>query len=202
MTAASAAAAPRERPRASTEAQIVDAACACFERYGIRKTTIDDVAREAGVSRATMYRYFLNKEDLIERISVLEAEKVNTELRRQLKKNLSIEDTLVECLFLATRIAHDNTHIRAISEFFATASQSADPDSAAHHANRALWGSLLESAVQRGELASDLSIDEIASWLVLSQALLLIKVESVSTSDTKLRAFIRRFIVPPLLQKS
>ena len=199
MTAASATTPTRERPRASTEAQIVDAACACFERFGVRKTTIDDVAREAGVSRATMYRYFRNKEDLLEHISMVEAERVNTELRGQLKKNLGVAETLTECLFLATRIAHRNPHIRAIAEHAATASQSADPHSRAHHANRALWGSLLQSAAERGELASDISIDEITSWLVLSQALLLIKVESVESTDAQLRTFIRRFIVPPIL---
>ena len=52
MTAASATTPARERPRASTEAQIVDAACACFERFGVRKTTIEDIARQAEVEAA------------------------------------------------------------------------------------------------------------------------------------------------------
>ena len=30
-------------------------------RFGVAKTTIDDVAREAGCSRATVYRYFANR---------------------------------------------------------------------------------------------------------------------------------------------
>lgn len=42
----------------STELRVLDAVVACAARWGIDKTTVDDVAREAGVSRATVYRLF------------------------------------------------------------------------------------------------------------------------------------------------
>ena len=49
---------PRER--------ILAATVVCLGRYGIAKTTVDDAAREAGVARATVYRYFPDgKEQLI-----------------------------------------------------------------------------------------------------------------------------------------
>lgn len=38
--------------------RIVRAAAACVARWGLSKTTVEDAAREAGVSRATVYRYF------------------------------------------------------------------------------------------------------------------------------------------------
>jgi len=37
---------------------VVDATLACLARHGTLKTTVDDIAREAGVSRATVYRAF------------------------------------------------------------------------------------------------------------------------------------------------
>lgn len=36
-----------------------------MSRHGAAKTTVDDVAREAGVGRATLYRYFPNRQALI-----------------------------------------------------------------------------------------------------------------------------------------
>lgn len=39
-------------------ARVCDAALTCVERWGITKTTLEDVAREAGVGRATIYRTF------------------------------------------------------------------------------------------------------------------------------------------------
>lgn len=38
--------------------RVLEGALACVGRYGIAKTTVDDVARASGVSRATIYRYF------------------------------------------------------------------------------------------------------------------------------------------------
>ncbi len=35
---------------------LLDAAARCFERYGIKRTSVPDIARELGVSRATVYR--------------------------------------------------------------------------------------------------------------------------------------------------
>ena len=42
----------------SAELRILDAVVACAARWGIDKTTVDDVANEAGLSRATVYRLF------------------------------------------------------------------------------------------------------------------------------------------------
>jgi AcrR family transcriptional regulator len=47
-------------------ARILDAAYACFARNGLRRTTIDDIAREAGVSRPTVYRYVANKDEALQ----------------------------------------------------------------------------------------------------------------------------------------
>lgn len=51
----------REKP-SSTE-RLLQATFACVARYGIAKTTVEDVAREAGVSRATVYRQFPGGKD-------------------------------------------------------------------------------------------------------------------------------------------
>lgn len=41
-----------------TRQQIADAGYRCIARWGVSRTTMADLAREAGVSRATLYRYF------------------------------------------------------------------------------------------------------------------------------------------------
>ncbi|HVM64952.1 MAG TPA: helix-turn-helix domain-containing protein [Acidimicrobiales bacterium] len=42
----------------SVRTRLLEAAYTCIGRYGMGKTTVEDVAREAGVSRATVYRHF------------------------------------------------------------------------------------------------------------------------------------------------
>jgi AcrR family transcriptional regulator len=47
------------------EQRIVDAALRCIARWGVAKTTLDDVAREASCSRATVYRLFPGGKDAV-----------------------------------------------------------------------------------------------------------------------------------------
>ena len=58
----------------SARDRLLDAAYACVARYGIGKTTMEDVAREAGVSRATVYRTFpTGKDQLVREVVTWEA---------------------------------------------------------------------------------------------------------------------------------
>ncbi|HSP05013.1 MAG TPA: TetR/AcrR family transcriptional regulator, partial [Acidimicrobiales bacterium] len=49
----------------ATEERIRTGALACIARTGITRTTVDDVVREAGVSRATLYRAFPGGKDVL-----------------------------------------------------------------------------------------------------------------------------------------
>lgn len=51
---------------------ILDAALAEFLAYGLRRTNVDSVAKRAGVSRATLYRRFENKDVLVQGVLVRE----------------------------------------------------------------------------------------------------------------------------------
>jgi AcrR family transcriptional regulator len=55
--------APTDTTAART--RLVDAAEACIDQFGLAKTTLEDVARRAEVSRATVYRYFANRDELM-----------------------------------------------------------------------------------------------------------------------------------------
>jgi AcrR family transcriptional regulator len=52
------------RDATSLEDRLVDAMLECIGRWGLAKTTADDVARTAGVSRATLYRAFPGGKDV------------------------------------------------------------------------------------------------------------------------------------------
>ena len=43
--------------------RLIDAAESCFDHYGVAKTSVEDIADEAKVSRATVYRYFAGGRD-------------------------------------------------------------------------------------------------------------------------------------------
>jgi AcrR family transcriptional regulator len=50
---------------AHTRAALLHATDACVARYGVRKTTMVDVASRSGVAKATLYNHFRTKEDVL-----------------------------------------------------------------------------------------------------------------------------------------
>jgi AcrR family transcriptional regulator len=53
-------------PNAARRAAILDAATGVFLRYGFKKTSMDDLARAAGLSRQGLYLHFATKEALFQ----------------------------------------------------------------------------------------------------------------------------------------
>jgi len=45
-------------------------AAQCFASTGYRQTTLEEIARHAGVAKASMYRYFENKQELLAKIFI------------------------------------------------------------------------------------------------------------------------------------
>ena len=74
--------------------RIVDATLDLVAGYGLRKLTLDDVAREAGISRATLYRRFPGKAALLEAVVVAEAARLRRGLDEALAEVATLEDAL------------------------------------------------------------------------------------------------------------
>ena len=55
----------RERMRATVRADVTEVALRLFTVQGFDRTTADQIAAEAGLSRASLFRYFGTKEDIV-----------------------------------------------------------------------------------------------------------------------------------------
>jgi AcrR family transcriptional regulator len=55
----------RERVRATVQAEVVEVAHRLFTEQGFDRTTVDQIAAEVGLSRASLFRYFGTKEDIV-----------------------------------------------------------------------------------------------------------------------------------------
>lgn len=62
----------KREPEAVHRGNIFAAAKGLFIRYGIRAVTMEDIAKEAGYSKATLYVYFRDKEEIID-VMILES---------------------------------------------------------------------------------------------------------------------------------
>jgi AcrR family transcriptional regulator len=92
------------------EQRIVDAALRCIARWGVAKTTLDDVARDAGCSRASVYRAFPGGKDaLLTAVVDAELSRFAAGLEAALAGVDDLEDLLVAGITYASRFAagHD-----------------------------------------------------------------------------------------------
>jgi AcrR family transcriptional regulator len=70
--------------RQQREERILDAAAVLLVRWGYRKTTIDDVAREAGVGKGTIYLHWKDKNDLFRAAIWRESQKAAEDMKQRL----------------------------------------------------------------------------------------------------------------------
>jgi AcrR family transcriptional regulator len=91
-------------PRESVETRIESAALRCIARRGVRRTTLDDVAHEAGCSRATIYRAFPGGKDAVMSSAAhAEIEHLLAELGAQIERTATLVDALTVAISGATR---------------------------------------------------------------------------------------------------
>jgi len=75
---------PQIDERTLREERILDAAATLLARWGYRKTTIDDVAREAGVGKGTIYLHWKDKNDLFRAAIWREQQRYSEETMRRI----------------------------------------------------------------------------------------------------------------------
>lgn len=67
--------------------RILDAAARLISRYGYDKTTVSDIAAEAGVSKGAIYLHYKSKEELFEALIFREGEKLVTDLLERIQND-------------------------------------------------------------------------------------------------------------------
>ena len=76
-------------PKARTRARILKAAKPLFEKLGYRRTSIDDVARDAGIAKGTVYVHFKSKAELLFHVLIEEKRRLVHQFRPVFDPTLS-----------------------------------------------------------------------------------------------------------------
>ena len=98
---------------ADVRERVLDAAKRCCERWGIAKVTVDDIASESGVSRATLYRLFPGGRDVLyDALRVRETEEFMAALTEQVAGADTFEELVVRGVVGATRMLQADEHLK------------------------------------------------------------------------------------------
>jgi AcrR family transcriptional regulator len=96
--------------------RILQAALEQFELIGLRRTTVGDVARRAGVGRVTVYRRVGDKRQLVVGAIQLEANRLMRAVREAIAPFERTEDRIVEAFVVGCRIASTHPLLRRLLE--------------------------------------------------------------------------------------
>jgi AcrR family transcriptional regulator len=148
--------------------RLLNAAEICFERYGLRRTTIDDVAREAKVSRSTVYRYFDGRGDLIVAAHLRENEAVNAKVKSLMNRPGSFAERYLEATMRSIYAVRSGKYLPLMlsPEGALLASKSITASNAFYESARATMEPFFERAKADGEVRADLELDDLIEWNV------------------------------------
>ncbi|MBZ4683334.1 MAG: hypothetical protein PWP46_480 [Fusobacteriaceae bacterium] len=65
-----------------------------FFIYGVKKTTVDEIAKASGIGKGTIYLYFSSKNDIVAELADLEANNIATQLKNKILPEYSSEKKL------------------------------------------------------------------------------------------------------------
>jgi AcrR family transcriptional regulator len=96
---------------------LVDAALICIARVGLGKTTLDDVAREAGCARATVYRYFPSKAQLLKAVVAREAGRLEHEVLTAAASADSLGEAATAAITTAARLVQHHQALAFVAAY-------------------------------------------------------------------------------------
>lgn len=185
----------------TTRERVVDAAQKCFARYGVAKTTVEDIAAAAGTSRATVYRSFTGgRDEVIVTVLLSDMRQFLDYLTDRLRAQSSVTDAIVEGIVDAVAFVRGEPRMRQLLA----------PE-AAGHTQAAVAGAAgrvldlcaeyvrphFDRGRQQGLLRGDIDVEGTVELLfrIISS---LIAMPRTRTED-ETRRFVRTYVVPALV---
>lgn len=98
------------------EKQIINAARELFKNYGFKKVSMDEIARKAGVTKKTVYKYFASKQDLLKFFINEELINMKKIIEDTEKKNSDFFECVHECIFRLLQYKHKRKFLKVILE--------------------------------------------------------------------------------------
>jgi AcrR family transcriptional regulator len=177
--------------------RILAAAERCIDRHGIRKTTMDDVASEVGLSRPSVYRYFADRDDLLIELITRHARAINDLAHKSMSRQSSLPDQIVEgLLYIADHGRRDPLTRHVIDPDGTNLGRRMITSGTSEMIRAELWDPFLDAAFSNEELPRGLTRLDI-HFLLGNLAKMVVRGLEDGEGDLKrYRSILRRFVAP------
>lgn len=177
-----------------SDQDVIDAAIRCFLRYGASRTSMGDIAEEAGISRKTLYRMFEDRSELINRVLSQILNTMGKKVERKLNSYSDVRDAIIRGSIDSVKIGmkdklfedivrnHMNYRIEQFLIF---------GDKKIREDMLRIWSPIIERGRKEGIIRSDLSNERITELIQNVHALLLMR---RGASVAKQRTFLKNLL--------
>lgn len=176
----------------ATDERILDAALTECAAYGTRRTTIDDVARRAGVGRMTVFRRFGSKDALVERLMTRELRRFLTHVDAALEPIEDPGERVAEAFVICVRAAVEHPLVarEARLEPGGMLERMGGGSPSAFDLGRAFVASRLDPGLANREEVADLLVRTAAVYALVPGGVVDVRDEAAA------RGFARRVLAP------
>lgn len=182
--------------------RVLDAAYEQFCRMGVQRSTMEDVAKRAGLSRITVYRRFATKDTLVEHVVRREYRRYFDRFLAEIKQAGTVADRVVLGFVSSLRAIRGNPLIGGLiaAEPGLLASSMITDDGRTLATVREFVAGQLRREQHAGNVRAELDADVVAELMVrVSASFLAIPSLVVDLDDEEqLAALARRYLVPLL----
>ncbi|EHB55453.1 regulatory protein TetR [Mycolicibacterium rhodesiae JS60] len=181
--------------------QILSAAEQVILRFGVDKTTMDDIAKEVGISRPTVYRYFADRDALLGALIERRSRMLFDRARTFIASHSTFAEQLVEGVIYLVDHGRRDPIVRILvsPERMEMATTLVGGAGLAAALTAEMWEPILQAAAERGEIRDDLAIGDVAEWLALVQLILVGRLDFSRADDPGHRVLLRSFVLPAFL---
>jgi AcrR family transcriptional regulator len=94
---------------------IINGAKKLMQQYGLKKTTMEDIAQTAGKSKSTLYYYFKDKEEIFDKVINLEIDEFFQAVKTSVNKQADAVSMLKAYIVTKVKILRDKTNLYSIA---------------------------------------------------------------------------------------
>ena len=181
--------------------RILDGAEACLAREGYSKVTMEAVAAEARISRATLYRYFSNRDEVFSGVVVRETERYLDRIRFRVESQPDLGSAILEYVRVSLRAAQRDPVIAGLfagDEGWLAGGVIAE-------SSVALFEMMIEFfrpmfATHAAEVRPDTTVEDAGEWILRAVLSLVTVAGPKRRSEPALDAYLARFLLPAILR--
>jgi AcrR family transcriptional regulator len=156
-----------DQPELVTRERILTGAEACVRQFGLRRWSMHDAAVAAGVSRGSVYRYFSDRESLVDAVLERTAERFVAESEPMVRRRRTLATQVGEAaVFITTHRRDDSLTLALPNDDSLLATLLTARAERLVERWVEFWLPLLDEAAERGEIRKGLDFRRASEWIV------------------------------------